>query len=189
MLTTMIAVIPPHPAGSSFNADFYIAAATVIPVLFVAIVVGGPDSAFRHFTTRMNAAFRSSLQGLPPVSGLTITSVLRLELALIRHPRRLAALWLVSMLMNLTLLVLAAGTAGEILAFVALGTRHASAGVYIAVLASVISLTVIAAARPAGSLLYAYFRPIWQLLQEEQQAPGAPAPEGEPPAPVPSPEG
>jgi hypothetical protein len=56
MLTTMPAALAHAPAAVPFNANFYITAATVIPVLFLAIAVQGRT--YENLLKAFSDAFR-----------------------------------------------------------------------------------------------------------------------------------
>jgi hypothetical protein len=56
MLTTMLAALAHAPTAAPFNANFYITAATVIPVLFLAIAVQGRT--YENLLKAFSDAFR-----------------------------------------------------------------------------------------------------------------------------------
>lgn len=105
------------PAAPAFNADFYITAATVIPVLFLAFAVQG-----RTYQDMLQAIRRAKERA-----------------AISYRPLRILAL-----------LILAAGTNGEIVAILALYDRSTSAEGY--VLIAVISLVIAVVVGPAYAL-------------------------------------
>jgi len=128
-----------HATRPTFNADFYVAGATVIPVLFLAIAVQGPvlDQLLRQ-TLAWLVRFSVARRQRPGVVRMT--------------PR--ALLWYIAAAVPyaLAIFVLFCGIGAEVVSFFSLANRE-NAGPPGLVLSAVVSLTVAAALPAAGSWL------------------------------------
>jgi hypothetical protein len=115
--------------GVKFNSDLYVTAATVIPVLFIAVTIGGrPVFADLAITSASNerAFIRSALfADVPP-------GTLKTE----------GAKWFRLLALGLFTAVVLAGPAGEIAALVAIDNGTATATQHWIVMAAVIVLSV-----------------------------------------------
>ncbi len=146
MLAAMIAVIPPH-ATATFNSEFYVVAATIIPLLFVALAVEG------RFIQDLLSAFERAGKAWVAVGRW---QEFLAELTQRRHTERTARI-----ILGLTAAavgVLAVGiaicaTASEILAI--LGLYHQAAAPWMGtfVLSGTILLTVVVGAGPAIAIV------------------------------------
>jgi hypothetical protein len=126
-----------HTPAPAFNGLFYATAATVIPVLFLALAVQG-----RVYTDLLRAAqnyghFRRTTLPPPELTAGPARWVFRLTMAAIN-----ASLWLAAWLIPL------AGFYGELGAIVALYRRTDSNGIRLTVLAATLLLLVGVAAGP-----------------------------------------
>jgi GNAT superfamily N-acetyltransferase len=134
---------------SDFNADFYVAAATVIPVLYLALGVQG--SMLTWVIARLNKSLRAMSRQRPD------TPLRQLALA-----GRVAVSYV---LMTVALLILAAGVVGESAAILALYHQKGGPTTGRLVTASVIALLVLTAASPAWALILAWPRMQWIPLK------------------------
>src|SRR5947209_2251684 len=114
----------------AFNADFYVTAATVIPVLYLALAVEG--SALAEITTRLNR----SVKAMAALKPDTPPRQLRLAAGLVGA----------YVLMAVAGVIVVAGVAGEIAALLALYHRSATATAGKLVLLSMIALLAFIAA-------------------------------------------
>jgi hypothetical protein len=125
-----------HAAAQPFNADFYVAAATVIPVLFLAAAITGKAY---PFLARVAVVLRQ--QADEPPRAMNLADV---------------AKWLGALLGSwLSVLAIVYSGAGEILALDVLYRRHATPPAGPAVLWSVIVLTAAVVAEPLITLTLA----------------------------------
>jgi hypothetical protein len=130
ILTTMNGYAVLTHAPASFSDVFYATAATVIPVLFLAIAVQG-----QMYRDLLNAARRASLRA---DRGVRSIGPIGMGLAFIAW----FATW------SLALFLLLVGTYGELASLTALYEQHAESGVFL----STVTLVVAVAIAPASAL-------------------------------------
>jgi hypothetical protein len=161
-MTTLTLAAQTAPAAPAFNTAFYATAATVIPVLFLAIAVQG-----RALETVTNAATNAAHD-----YQRARRSRARLKAAT-AQTRALLTVAIAS-------LIVMDGVAGEIIAMVALQTQKGGAETFVAT--AVGALTYAAAATPAVSFAKA-FRKTWHCSPKlwAQQKPQPARPQHRPP--------
>lgn len=128
----MVALAHSHVAAA-FNVAFYSVAATVIPVLFVAIAVQG--ALYEKVLKSSGGLLQRAMADIPGAGS-----------------RQLAAVTAVGTAVSVAVLVIAFGVAGEITAITALARQRAAGADIVTAEISVIILTVVAAAQPAWML-------------------------------------
>jgi hypothetical protein len=135
-MTSPTALAAGHAAAPAFNADFYMTAATVIPVLFLAIAVQGST-----YTDILRIAHDAGDRTGPyaPTSG-SRREAIGATTAYVAAAR-------------LGVFVLVYGVFGEILALISLAERHALGQGF--VFGSAVVLIIVAAMRPAVALVKA----------------------------------
>lgn len=134
---------------SDFNSDFYVAAATVIPVLYLALGVQG--SLLTGVITRLNKSLRVMSRQRPdtPLRQLGLVGRVAVSYAL----------------MVVAILIVAAGVVGEGAALLALYHQKGGPASGRLVLGSLIALLVLTAASPTWALILAWPRLQWIPLK------------------------
>jgi hypothetical protein len=127
-------------ASAAFNATFYVAAAAIIPVLFLALAVQG--NAYQKLIRASADVTRAYSRTMVPLAEAGQLSALE----------ALVGSFIVSMPALVALLVLFYGSVCEIVAIIALYQQHASALAGEYVVGGLIFLTIAVAAGPAGAL-------------------------------------
>jgi hypothetical protein len=135
---------PPPPA---FNSTFYATAATIIPVLFLAIAAQGP---FFEELLALTLANTRRIRQDPQLRESALRTFAAVDIA--GAPLRIAAL------------ILIYGAVAEILALTALYQQHASAFTGAYVLTGTIFLSIMAVFRPAMTLV----RTMIQVAREDR---------------------
>lgn len=168
----MTSIALAHGAAPAFNADFYTVAATVIPVLFLALAVQGSvyGDLLKTFARGMREMFSANDQAQTPARTLRVVV------------RRAVPGFVTVIPMMLATLIILFGIFGEILALLALYSRRPLRGIRILptilpavppdlpVLLAVITLTVIAGAVPALALCKSWIA----VYRETVAGPAAP---------------
>jgi GNAT superfamily N-acetyltransferase len=134
---------------SVFNSDFYVAAATVIPVLYLALGVQG--SLLTGVIARLNKSLRMMSRQRPDTPLRQLGLVCRVAVSYA--------------LMAVAILVVAAGVVGEGAALLALYHQKGGPGTGRLVLASLIALLVLTAVSPVWALILAWPRLQWIPLR------------------------
>jgi|HubBroStandDraft_5_1064220.scaffolds.fasta_scaffold36652_2 GNAT superfamily N-acetyltransferase len=134
---------------SDFNSDFYVAAGTVIPVLYLALGVQG--SLLTGVITRLNKSLRVMSRQRPdtPLRQLGLVGRVAISYAL----------------MVVAILIVAAGVVGESAALLALYHQKGGPGSGRLVLGSLIALLVLTAVSPTWALILAWPRLQWIPLK------------------------
>ena len=128
----------------AFNSNFYVIAATVIPVLYLALIVQA--NAIRQLLGRLDRAMQTKTRRESHNAIIPVLIILGLIAA--------SAIWLVSTA------ILILGIGGEIAAILVLYHQSDSENVRDFVLVSTILLLVITTAGPAVTISYAFTRPM-----------------------------
>lgn len=134
---------------ASFNDGFYVAAATVIPVLYLALTIQGPM--LPGLLTRLHKALETMRRPQPGVP--------------VRPWKLLAALIVAYATMSIAAAILVLGVLGELGALRALAQRHDSAASQSVTLWSVVFLLLLTAAGPAWALNMAWARLQWVQIR------------------------
>ena len=129
---------------NTFNSNFYLAAATVIPVLYIALIVQA--NAVRDILTRLDHAMYAKIRSESHSSIILLLMILGLIAAF--------AVWLVSVA------ILIFGIVGEITSIQALYHQSDSENIRFLVLVSTILLLAISTVGPALTVSIAFARPI-----------------------------
>ena len=141
MLTAMTLALAHGHAAPPFNADFYTAAATIIPVLYLALAIQGPayDALLKSYTDRFaDAAALIHARNWRLPGYATRRAVIRAVIASVWAPTG-------------AFIILSFGVYGEGQAVISLYARRAE-GSPSDVLTSLLVMILAAAAGPAGKL-------------------------------------
>jgi hypothetical protein len=138
----------------TFNSNFYITAATVIPVLYLALIVQA--NAVRDLLTRLDRAMQAKTKAQSQGSIISVLIILGFIAA--------SAIWLASTV------ILILGIGGEVAAILVLYRQSDSDSVRNFVLVSTILLMVITTAGPALTISCAFTRPMRRWTQALIQA-------------------
>jgi hypothetical protein len=170
----MILAASPAHAMASFNANYYVTIAAVIPTLFIAIAVQGglSDALAGAAQARVGTLIR------PALGALTTTRVWLLARPLLRiFGFAYAAIFLITA----GLAILIAGWLGEAAALWALVDKKDNLLLLITTLAATGILVIAATAQPFQKLLSAYseiFRSLYGAVTHAQEEQPAAAPAG-----------
>lgn len=132
----------------TFNADFYITAATVIPLLYITLTLQG--STYEDYITQMKATHERLYRTLP-----IETSARRAISGLVKFVSlyfATAAIWF-------------AGLFGELAAILSLVSRSADPGRELFTLTSIVALLFLVAARP----VWHFYRALREGLKRSQE--------------------
>jgi hypothetical protein len=154
---------------NTFNADFFFVAATIIPVLFLAITLQGKT--FEGLLERWKNTFLSHATvvaekwkdlDLSEKTDDEISDEVERDFNSI-FPSRAASLTIVALSIGI-LIMLMAGLAGEIVAILALYTKDTRTGTEVFVLVAQLMLVTIVAAVPIGRFFRIIFRSVFLLF-------------------------
>lgn len=145
------------PAAPAFEADFYVATAAVVPVLFLAIVVSGP--AYRQ---RLYGIWRTCLSTFkhPYQTSMRLPwPIDRPIIAVIETTARLFFASILALVLAFGIAIIAAGGYGELLAIYALYQAHDQHTTRLTVLLATMLLVILVVAVPLITYLINVFSP------------------------------